>query len=129
MKTRCGLVTVVFATLLCPLTGEAQDKDIVGRVENARIYPGDLLLRAKLDSGAKHCSLNAPQLTKFLKNGERWVRFKVTNHRGEETTIERKIVRQAKIKQQGQPLVQRPVIMLGICVGRQAPACVGAPMP
>ena len=80
---------------------------------------GDLVLRAKLDTGARNSSLHAPGITKFEKNGETWVRFSVKDHRGKEATIERKLVRQATIKQKAADPEKRPVIMLGICMGRQ----------
>lgn len=119
MKTGRGFLIVVLVSLLYPSTTPAQEKDIVGRVEYVRIYPGDLLLRAKVDTGAKNCSLNAPEITRFSKKGEAWVRFKLKNHLGEETILERKILREAKIKQRKNMLEKRPVILLGICMGRQ----------
>ena len=97
----------------------AQNKDIVGRIEKVRIYPEDLVLRAKLDTGARNSSLHAPNITRLEKNGEAWVRFSIKNHKGEEATLERKIVRKARIKQKNRDSEKRPVIMLGICLGRQ----------
>jgi hypothetical protein len=111
--------TVVFVSVLSSSNMYAQNKDIVGRIEKVRIYPGDLVLRAKIDTGAKNSSLHAASLTKFEKNGETWVRFSVKNHLEEEATIERKVIRVAKLKQKGRDTERRPVIMLGICLGRQ----------
>ena len=120
MKFRWALFSTLSALLLCPCPGAAQQgKDIVGRVEKVRIYPGDLLLRAKIDTGAKTCSLYARDLAKFSEDSTTWVRFKVKNHRGEETTIVKKILREARIKQKGRTLERRPVITLGVCLGRQ----------
>lgn len=112
-------LTVLLASSPSYAANGEKSKDIVGRVEKVRIYPGELLLRAKLDTGAKNSSLHAPNLVKFEKNGEAWVRFSVKNHLDEEVKIERKIVRQARIKQKGRALERRPVVMLGICMGRQ----------
>jgi len=119
MRIQRVFLTILWAGILWPSLGLPQEKDIVGRVEKVRIYPGDLLLRAKLDTGAKNCSLHAPNITRFSQNGEVWVRFKVKNHLGEEASIERKIIRQAKIKEKSRTVEKRPVIMLGICMGRQ----------
>jgi hypothetical protein len=115
----CLYITALFISVLSSAPTGAQNKDIVGRVEKVRIYPGDLVLRAKLDTGAKNSSLHAPNITKFEKNGETWVRFSVRDHKGEDATIERKVIRQAKIKQKNRDSERRPVIMLGICLGRQ----------
>jgi hypothetical protein len=99
------------------LPAEARVKEIVGRVEIARIYPSGLILRAKIDTGAKTCSLNAPKLSLFTRDGEQWARFKLTNHKGRTVTIERKVLRTGKIKEQNQHVEKRPIILLGICIG------------
>ena len=115
----CIHLTMLFVSILSAMPTEAQQKDIIGRVEKVRIFPGDLVLRAKIDTGARNSSLHATGLTKFEKNGETWVRFSVKNHLEEEATIERKVIRVAKLKQKGRDMERRPVIMLGICLGRQ----------
>ena len=120
MKRRWWVcVTALFGPILFLSPTSAQNKDIVGRLERVRIYPGDLVLRAKLDTGARNSSLHAPSITKFQKNGETWVRFSMKNHRGKEATIERRVIREAKIKKRGEGLEKRPVILLGVCLGRQ----------
>jgi hypothetical protein len=119
MRMRRSLLGALLVSLLPSSQVAAQSKDIVGRVEKVRVYPGDLLLHAKLDTGARHCSLHVPRMTKFVKNDSPWVRFTVKDREGQEFTIERKIVRTAKIKQKNRMLEKRPVVMLGICMGRQ----------
>ncbi len=110
-------MTVLSGAILSSSPTGAQNKDIAGRVEKVRIYPGNLVLHAKLDTGAKTSSLHAPRITKFLKSGEKWVRFSLKNHVGIEATIERKIVRQARIKQKNGDPEERTVILLGVCLG------------
>lgn len=129
MKIRRAFLIVMLAAVFFSSEGlsqgglaedsPSQDKDIVGRVEKVRIYPGDFLIRAKLDTGAKSCSLSAPNMTRFSKNGQEWVRFKLKNHNDEEITVERKILRQARIKQRDRDTERRPVILLGVCLGRR----------
>ena len=118
MRIRWGLcLAVLFGSILSSSPAGAQSKYIVGRVEKVRICPEDLVLRAKLDTGAKTSSLHAPRMTKFEKNGERWVRFSVKDCRGIEATIERRIVRQARIKRKNREPEERVVILLGVCLG------------
>ena len=93
-------------------------KEIVGRLEMARICPEGIELRGKMDTGAKNSSLHAPEIVEFTKEGKPWVRFKVTNRAGEHASIERKVVRIATIKQHGGESLRRPVICLGLCVGK-----------
>ena len=111
----------VVALLLCaaaPGGAFAEKKQIVGWTERVVLHPGELVLHAKLDSGALNSSLHAVAPQFFKRSGARWVRFTVTNREGEFVTFERPIVRMAKIKRLGGTVMIRPVIKLSICVGR-----------
>ena len=99
-------------------SGASQDRHtVVGFTETVRLYPGDLLIRAKIDTGARTSSLHAEDILSFERNGRLWVKFHVTNRDNRTLTFERPVVRQVKIKSLGGPAVTRPVVMLGICVG------------
>ena len=92
-------------------------KQIVGRIEKVRICPENILFKAKLDTGADHSSLDASHITEFERDGKKWVRFKVVNFRGQKRTFEKRLIRYAKIKRKNQKSVERPVILLSICLG------------
>lgn len=119
MKTLYFLIAtvgVISLVLVSPVA--AQGKQVVGWLEKVRIYPGNLIIHAKLDTGAKNSSLNASHITEFTRNGEQWVRFNVIDRYGKTVTIERKINRTAKIKRRGGRAAQpRYSIHLGICLG------------
>ncbi|MDH3671350.1 MAG: RimK/LysX family protein [Gammaproteobacteria bacterium] len=106
----CGLVILL-------TTQEGQSKQIVGWLENIRLSPEGLLIRAKVDTGAKTASLSAEEIKEFTHNGQNWIRFKVTNRRGETATFERPIYRMAKIKRHFERSQKRPVVLIGICMG------------
>lgn len=112
------LLALALGTGAAPLLaqGPAQ-KRIMGRIERARITPGGVVVSAKLDSGARSCSLHAPQVTTFVREGKRWARFTLAGKKGSPVTIEREVVRTARIKRLGDTPSQRPVVMLGICLG------------
>jgi hypothetical protein len=97
--------------------GEVGTKQIVGRIEKVKICPENILFKAKLDTGADHSSLDASQITEFKRDGEKWVRFKVVNFRGQKRTFEKRLVRYAKIKRKILKSVERPVVRLSICLG------------
>jgi hypothetical protein len=108
-------VVVIFLVLVSP--GAAQGKQVVGWLEKACIYPGNLIINAKIDTGARNSSLNASTITEFTRNGEQWVRFNVTNRYSKTATIEQKIHRIVKIKDHdGKPQL-RLAIILGISLG------------
>jgi hypothetical protein len=107
-----GIISLVFVS-----PGAAQGKQVVGWLEKVCIYPGNLVVIAKLDTGAKNSSLNASNITEFTRNGEQWVRFNVTNRYSKTVTIERKVHRIVKIKNHDGTPQSRLAILLGICLG------------
>lgn len=116
MKSFCLLFQMIFAFGFVAALS-ADSKQIVGVIENARIFPGEVIIPAKLDTGADNSSLNVKQLTEFDRDGETWVRFQVTDRDGKIVTIERKLMRNARIKRHEGPRQERPVVLMGICVG------------
>jgi hypothetical protein len=91
-------------------------RTIVGFTETVRLYPGDIAIRAKIDTGARTSSLHADDIISFERDGRLWVRFHVTNRDNRTQTFERPVVRQVKIKSLAGPSLSRPVVMLGICI-------------
>jgi len=108
---------VITLPLIYALPSNAGDKPVAGWVEKVRIYPGNLVVEAKLDTGAQTCSLHATKLKEFKKNGEPWVRFEVDNKQGGKAILERKVIRTAAIKRHFAGSQRRPVVRLGICLG------------
>ena len=126
MKTRVSLITpiVLFSLVAFYLTGflhaqpSGTNKRIIGWVEYAIIIPQNLEIKAKMDTGARHSSLNAFNIAEFKHGGDEFVRFDLTNSKGRTETIEAKVIRMAKIKQHNSEPEHRPVIRIGICIGR-----------
>lgn len=117
MNTLFCLCFTVIGSLVLAVTVSAGNKQIVGWVEKARISPGNLVLQAKLDSGADNSSLNVSDVVEFERNGEKWVRFGLVNDLGQSVVIERRQVRIARIKRHRGMRQERPVVRMGICVG------------
>ena len=95
-----------------------KDKLIVGWIEYITIFPENLKIKAKLDTGARNSSLNAVNIVEFERGGEKYLRFALTNWKGRPETIEAKLIRMAKIKQHDSAPEHRPVIRIGICLER-----------
>lgn len=112
-----SLTASVFIILVWVTPTRSQERLTAGWIENVRIHPGNLLIRAKLDTGARHSSLNATEIKKFERHGENWIQFYVVDRRGKKYHFEQKVHRYAKIKEHGAAPDRRPVILLGICLG------------
>ncbi len=81
------------------------------------IAPDSLLLNAKLDTGANSSSIHAENVSSFSRDGETWVQFDLKDEEGKPITLERKVHRTVKIKRHKQKSSERPVVLLGICLG------------
>lgn len=114
--SRFPLLAALYLLLIATSSG-AQEKDIVGWLEKVRIFPTNLVVHGKLDTGADYSSLNAANLQEFEKDGVKWVRFDLANRYGERATIEREVMRTAMVKRHFGKPQKRLVIRLGICVG------------
>jgi hypothetical protein len=125
MKNLSWIIKVIFLVLLflcdAPVFSEVapSNKDLLvaGWIENVSIFPGNLKIKAKLDTGAKNSSLNAKDIKEFERDGEKWVGFKLKNWKGRTEKFEARVIRTATIKQHETESVTRPVIRLGICLG------------
>ena len=89
----------------------------VGWVENVVVLPEKLTLKAKLDTGAGTTSMGASDITRFEQRGRPWVRFAITDQRGNATVLERPVVRTVKVKRSGLADEDRPVVLLALCIG------------
>ncbi|MDP2644910.1 MAG: ATP-dependent zinc protease [Desulfobacterales bacterium] len=111
----------LFACLAMLSTGPAgaasQAKQVAGWLERVMVCPEKLVFRAKLDTGAKTTSLDASNIATFQRDGENWLRFDVTDFHGKQRTLEKRLVRVAKVKQHQKKAAERFVIHLGICLG------------
>lgn len=90
---------------------------VAGWLERARLSPGDIVLEAKLDSGARTSSLHAVNVQQFERDGKEWVAFDVAGNDGRSVRIERPLVRIARIKSALGTDEARPTVTLGICIG------------
>lgn len=121
------LAPVLLVLLVCCVTGifpcnaaSANERVIIGRVENVMMQDVGMKLKARIDSGAGVSSIAA----KILRvepfedgKGERVI-FNLSNDVGETKSVRRKIVSWAEIKVKGSDArVRRPVVTLDICLG------------
>lgn len=94
-------------------------KEVIGWVENVHITPGDVVVKAKIDTGADSSSLHCECLDTIERDGERWAKFSIAGIDGEIVSIEKKIIRRVKIKRHFGDEQLRDVIRMGLCIGDQ----------
>jgi hypothetical protein len=121
VRTITAVVLLLLALNPMPCPAAAQDMEILGWVEYARLPAVDLELKAKLDTGAETSSLDARIIKKFRKDGKRWVRFAVIDREhGTEHVLVRERARTIGVVQHDGSRQTRPVVTMVVCVaGRQ----------
>ena len=115
-------VMLAFSPYSCANTQAATSTEfeVFGWVEWVKLLDGELRLKAKLDTGAANSSLDATDITRFRRDGQRWVRFTVTDpDSGEHLELEKPLVRNVRIIRHDGNHQRRPVIKMPICLGEK----------
>lgn len=111
---RLGLFLVPLLAVV--VADHALGKSIFGWMERVKLMDADLVLEAKLDTGAETSSVHAPDPEVFDKDGDEWVRFRITNNDGDEHVYERPVERTVRIRS-ASGTTRRHVVKLAICLG------------
>lgn len=112
-----GLFAVFFTVCMFFAPSAYADKVISGWVEPVRLNGDEFIIDAKIDTGADNSSINLVNHTHYEKNGQRWVRFYLSNHIGNTIEIDRPIIKTTKIKMKNGDKQERDVIELDLCLG------------
>jgi hypothetical protein len=118
---RFFLIQLMLAAALVWMDSAVAERDelqIFGWVEKVRLLDGDLAVHALLDTGAQNSSLDATNIRRFRRDGQRLVRFTVTDpETQDELTLEKPLIRNVRIIRHDGNHQRRPVIMLPVCLG------------
>jgi hypothetical protein len=129
----CGLLLCGFATVGARAQGAAgmvlgqsvgleERKLVLGWLENIRMYPGGMIMRAKLDSGARSNAIHAENIEMFQgEDGRRMVRFTILKDHddpgSERIDLVKPVERVVNIKLRYTTIRdQRPVVRLDFCI-------------
>ena len=121
------LMTLLFLSwsLLAGNAMANHEKIIYGHIEKATLVDNDLTLSAKLDTGAKSASLNAPHITEIEVDGKPYLSFIVPSREGN-MAFKCEYVGKVNIKVRSgeahaNPLllesIKRPVVLMHIKLG------------
>jgi len=97
-------------------TEKPDTKHIIGAVEKVRLVPPNIVLKARIDTGAKTTSVDARNITPFERDGKQWVRFTCMDG-DKEHTIERKVIKTVQIKRHEEESQDRYVVNMRIILG------------
>lgn len=98
---------------------QLQDKLVVGELEDVLFHAPDLILRARIDTGATTSSLHARDIQTFERDGATWVRFVIRlDDHDHDVTLERPRARRVRIVQAtAEEPDRREVVEMRISVG------------
>lgn len=123
------LITCLFFSFLITISYAKQAKTIMGRVEKVTLLPEQLVVNAKMDTGAFFSSIQATEIKKFKKNNKQWVSF-VLQHDNINKKLIRPYIGNSKIKrrmtqtQSSLNYESRPIVSMDFCLNHhhfQAP--------
>ncbi len=91
----------------------------IGEREWALVEPSDLVLEARIDTGAETSSIHAENIQLIEKDGKRWVRFNLSNPQtGAAIPLERRLHRRILVKQKtGSRSDRRYVVRMWLTLG------------
>jgi hypothetical protein len=100
----------------------AATPQMIGWIEHVSVHPHQLVLKAKIDTGADNSSVHAENINVVENNGTTMVSFTLRNKHGDIVQLEKPLLRYAQIKSKlpGAEPILRPVVELNLCVGNTA---------
>jgi hypothetical protein len=95
------------------------NNQVIGEKEWALVEPGDVVLEARIDTGADTSSIHAEDIQLIEKDGKRWVRFTLSHpETGAKIPLERRLHRRILVKQKsGGPDDRRFVVRMWVTLG------------
>ena len=125
MKSISEMLAGFSLALLCslPALAAGAGPKVYGWVEDGILEPEHVNVKLKLDTGALTSSMDAQELKRFSKGGEKWVRFnvEVKDAKTDEWVVlpfERRVERNVKVRGAG-GADHRPVVLMKVCIGNQ----------
>ncbi|HMO19239.1 MAG TPA: RimK/LysX family protein [Oligoflexia bacterium] len=95
----------------------SKDKIRLGRVEWIKFKDPEFELQARIDTGAKTCSIHAENIKELQINGEPYVQFETVDQQEKRHTIVRRVVSRTKVKDTSGRVSVRYVIRSTIKLG------------
>jgi len=94
-------------------------KETIGWVENVGVSSKNVIVKAKIDTGADSSSLHCECITPYERDGEKWVKFTITDIDDQSVSFEKRVIRITKVKRHFGEVQERIVVRMGFCIGDQ----------
>jgi len=117
-KVQAKNILLLLISLLYITNTQAVEKQTIGWLEHVAVGKQRLQFKAKIDTGADTTSIRAKILREFTIDDDDWIEFELSNQHGQSIKLQQKIERYVKIKRRLMPSIKRPVILLGVCLGK-----------
>lgn len=96
-----------------------KDKIVFGAAEHVVILPEDVLLAARIDTGAQTSAISVSHIEPFEKDGQHWVRFTIGDLKTHKPIVlQRAVVKQIRIRRTHGEDEIRSVVKLTAKIGR-----------
>jgi hypothetical protein len=109
-------VYLLILLMLAPAAYPADQLSVIGWIEPVKLLQEDLILNAKIDTGADHSSIDIVEFTQISQHGKDSVRFTIRNNSGQIRELQKPVLRFARIKRKGAESTKRPVVQMEICL-------------
>jgi hypothetical protein len=100
------------------LAAQEDSKPIIGRTEIVCLPEWEILLKAKIDSGAYSCSLHVLNIEE-IKGEPKKVRFQTVDHTGKVYTLEAPVEKYIRVRSSFGRVRERPAIRTRLCLAGQ----------
>ncbi len=94
-----------------------KNKLIIGRVEWIRVDSDAFKMRAKVDTGARTCSIHAENIIEKEIDGKKYIQFESLDHEQKKHVFLKEVVKSQKVKSSNGSVTNRYVIKMNIKLG------------
>jgi hypothetical protein len=94
------------------LNAQAVTKSVIGGLERVRVIPGNIILKARIDTGATTSSLGVDSYEITNEDGKEWVEMTLDGFKSKH-----EVIKYILIKQHDSESLKRPVIRLRLILG------------
>lgn len=94
-----------------------KNKIVIGRIENIEIDGTGFALKARVDTGAKTCSIHAENIVEKMVDGKEYIQFVSENTENKKQVFLKEVVKDQKVKSSNGEVSTRYVVKMSIQLG------------